>query len=147
MSGLGGRLRTPWHLWLVGVVALLWNGMGCLDYSMTQIQGDVWLANMDPTELQMAYFHATPAWTDAAWAILVWGGLLGAVLLLVRRKWALHAFIASFLGWAAGAVYTFGLSNGIEAMGGWWPMLVVKGAICGFFVWYAWSMGKRGVLR
>ncbi|WP_426041975.1 hypothetical protein [Brevundimonas sp. TWP2-3-4b1] len=66
MTGMGGRLRTPWHLWLVGVVALLWNGLGCLDYTMTQVQGDAWLANMDPTELQMAYFHGMPAWTDAA---------------------------------------------------------------------------------
>ena len=146
MSGMGGRPRTPWHLWLVGVVALLWNGLGCLDYTMTQLQGDAWLANMDPTELQMAYFHAMPSWTDAAWAIAVWGGLLGGILLLVRRKWALHAFAASFLGWAAGAVYTFALSNGMEAMGGWWPMLVVKGVICAFFVWYASIMGKRGVL-
>ena len=84
---------------------------------MTQTQGDAWLANMDPTELQMAWFHAMPAWTDAAWAIGVWGGLLGAILLLLRRKWALQAFVASFLGWATGAVYTFGLSNGMEAMG------------------------------
>lgn len=144
---MGERLRTPWHLWLVGVVALLWNGMGCLDYTMTQVQGDAWLANMDPSEVQLAYFHGMPAWTDAAWAILVWGGLLGGVLLLARRKWALHAFAASFVGWAAGAVYAFGLSNGMEAMGGWWPMLVVKGGICAVFVWYAWTMGQRGVLR
>lgn len=144
---MGGRLRTPWHLWLVGVVALLWNGLGCLDYTMTQVQGDAWLANMDPTELQMAYFHGMPAWTDAAWAIGVWGGLLGGLLLLLRRKWALHAFVASFLGWAAGAVYTFGLSNGMEAMGPWWPMLLAKGAICVVFVWYALSMGRKGVLR
>ena len=139
--------RTTWHLWVVGGVALLWNGLNCLDYTMTQTQGDAWLANMEPSALQLAYFHAMPAWTDAAWAIGVWGGLLGAALLLLRRKWALHAFVASFLGWAAGAVYTFVLSNGMEAMGGWWPMLVLKGGICLFFVWYARMMGQKGVLR
>lgn len=21
--------RTPWHLWVVGVIAVLWNGFGC----------------------------------------------------------------------------------------------------------------------
>ena len=141
--------RTPaaWHLWVVGAVALLWNGLGCFDYVMTQAQGDAWLANMDPSALQMAYFHAMPAWTDAAWAIGVWGGLLGAILLLLQRRWALHAFVGSFLGWAVGAVYTFGLSNGMEAMGPWWPMLVAKGGICAFFVWYAWIAGRKGVLR
>ena len=143
----GASRATPWHLWVVGVVALLWNALGCLDYTMTQIQGDAWLANMDPTELQMAWFHGMPAWYDAAWAIGVWGGLLGALLLLLRRRWAMPAFLASLLGWAAGAVYTFGLSNGMEAMGPWWPMLVVKGGVCAFFVWYARIMGKKGVLQ
>lgn len=146
MSGIGER-RTAWHLWVVGIVALVWNGLGCFDYTMTQVQGDAWLANMDPTEVQMAWFHAMPAWTDAAWAIGVWGGLLGGLLLLLRRRWATAVFAASFLGWLAGAVYAFGLSNGMEAMGPWWPMLVAKGAICVFFVWYAWTMGRKAVLR
>lgn len=139
--------RTPWHLWLVGVIALLWNGFGCFDYTMTQTQGDAWLTSMGMTQAQMDYFHAMPAWTHAAWAIGVWGGLIGAGLLLLRRKWALHAFVVSFLGWAAGAVYAFALSNGIEAMGPYWPMQIVIGAACVFFIWYAWTMSKKGVLR
>ena len=121
--------------------------MGSFDYTMTQTEGDAWLAHMEPSALQMAYFHGMPAWTDGVWAIGVWGGLLGAILLLLRREWAVHAFGASFLGWAAGAVYTFGLSNGMEAMGPWWPMLIVKGVICACFVWYARMAGQKGVLR
>ena len=141
------RVGAPWHLWGVGIVALLWNGLGCFDYVMTQVQGDAWLANMDPTELQMAWFHGMPAWTDAAWATFVFGGVLGAILLLARRKWALHALVVSFLGWAAGAIYAVGLSNGIEAMGPWWPMLIVKGGACAFFVWYAWMSARKAILR
>ncbi|MGZ9099805.1 MAG: hypothetical protein ACXW3O_08895 [Brevundimonas sp.] len=147
MSGVINPVRTPWHLWAVGIAALLWNGLGAFDYAMTQIQGDAWLARMDPTETQLAWFHAMPAWTDAAWAIFVWGGVLGAVLLMVRRKLAMPVFVVSFLGWAAGAVYTFGLSNGMDVMGPWWPVLVVKGATAAFFIWYAWTMSKTGVLR
>ena len=140
-------LRPPWHLWVVGVVALLWNAFGCVDYTMTQLQGDVWLDQFGMTEVQIAYFHTMPAWTFAAWAIGVWGGALGAVLLLLRRKWALHAFVASFLGWLAGVIYAFGMSNGLEVMGNVWPMQIVIGAACLFFIWYAWMMSKRGVLR
>lgn len=139
--------KTPWHLWVVGLLGIPWNGFGCVDYTMTQLQGDAWLKSMNMTEAQMAYFHAMPAWTHAAWAIGVWGGLLGAILLLLRRKWALPVFILSFLGWAAGAIYAFVLSDGLEAMGSMWPMQVVIGAACLFFIWYAWTMSKRGVLR
>ena len=139
--------RTPWHLWVVGVLAAMWNGFGCFDYVMTQTRRDEWFVQMGMTEAQLTYFNAMPAWTHAAWAIGVWGGLLGALLLLLRRKWATPVFVVSFLGWLAGAVYAFALSDGIEAMGPMWPMQIVIGAACIFFIWYAWTMGKKGVLR
>ena len=142
-----GGARTPWHLWVVGVVAALWNGFGCFDYVMTQTRRDEWFAQMGMTEAQLTYFNAMPAWTHAAWAIGVWGGLLGGLLLLLRRKWATPVFGVSFLGWLAGAIYAFALSDGIEAMGPMWPMQIVIGGACVFFVWYAWTMGKAGVLR
>ena len=145
-AGIGG-VRTPWHLWVVGVVTALWNGFGCLDYVMTQTNRDQWFAQMDITEAQLAYFNAMPAWTHAAWAIGVWGGLLGAILLLLRKKLALPVFVVSFLGWLAGAIYAFALSDGMEAMGSMWPMQIVIGGACVFFIWYAWMMGNKGVLR
>jgi len=147
VSLFGETVRTPWHLWVVGVVAVLWNGFGCFDFTMTYTQGDAWLTSMGMTEAQMAYFDAMPAWTHVAWAVGVWGGLLGGLMLLLRRGLATPVFIVSFLGWAAGAVYAFALSNGMEAMGAHWPMQIVIGAVCVFFIWYAWTMGKRGVLR
>ena len=138
---------TPWHLWAVGGVSLLWNGFGCFDYTMTQTRRDEWFAQMGMTPAQLDYFNAMPAWTHAAWAIGVWGGLLGAILLLLRKKLATPVFVVSFLGWLAGAVYAFALSDGMEAMGSMWPMQVVIGAACLFFIWYAWTMSKKGVLR
>lgn len=140
-------VKTPWHLWVVGVLALLWNSFGCVDYTMTQTRQDEWFAQMGMTAAQLEYFNAMPAWTHAAWAIGVWGGALGAILLLLRRKWAMPVFVVSFLGWLAGAVYAFGMSDGMEAMGPMWPMQIVIGGACVFFIWYAWMMSKKGVLR
>ena len=147
MSGLGQTVRTPWHLWVVGVLALLWNSFGCVDYFMTQTRMDEWFAQMGMTAAQVDYFKAMPMWTHGAWAIGVWGGALGAILLLLRRKLALPVFLASFLGWLAGAIYAFALSDGMQAMGSMWPMQVVIGAACLFFIWYARMMSKKGVLR
>ena len=139
--------RTPWHLWVVGAIAVLWNGFGCFDYTMTQTNREDWFAQMGMTAAQLEYFNAMPAWTHAAWAIGVWGGLLGGLLLLLRRKWATPAFVASFLGWLAGTYYAFIMSDGSVVMAQHVPMQIFIGAACVFFIWYAWTMAKKGVLR
>lgn len=139
---------TPWHLWAVGIVGLLWNGYGCVDYTMTQLQGDAWLQSMKMTEAQIAYFNAMPAWTHGAWAIGVWGGLLGSVLLLLRMKWAFHLFVASLLGLVGSLIYQYGMSNGMEVGGT--SSVVMYGVIlaaCLFFIWYSRMMSQKRVLR
>lgn len=140
--------KTPWHLWVVGGVSLLWNGYGAYDYLMTQTGGEEYLRSYGMTDEQISYFSTMPAWSMATWAIGVWGAVLGSVLLLLRSKWALHAFIVSFAGFLGGLVYQFLLSNAAALMG---PMAAVMstviGVACVFFIWYAWTMSKRGVLR
>ena len=36
--GPGVRPKTPKHLWIVGILALLWNFMGAFDYLATQLK-------------------------------------------------------------------------------------------------------------
>lgn len=144
----GGRAgRTPWHLWVVGGLSLLWNGFGAYDYTMTNLQGDPYLLSMGMTQAQLAYFHEMPAWMTADWAIGVWGGLLGSVLLLLRRRWAVHAFVVSLLAVAMSLVFTFFLSRGAELMAEHMPMQIVVLVIALFLTSYAWTMAKRGLLR
>lgn len=80
-------VKTPWHLWAIAVVAVFWNGFGGYDYVMTQTGNAAYLAQF--TAEQRAYFDSYPMWMEAVWAIGVWGGVLGAVLLLLRNKLAL----------------------------------------------------------
>lgn len=138
---------TPWHLWVAGLVGLLWNGFGCYDYYMSNTAGDAYLKGMGMTEPQMAYFHAMPPWTTAVWAIGVWGGLLGAILLLLKRKWAFPVFVASLAAYVVSLIYTYGMSDGAAVMGD--QMYVMNAVIfagCAFFVWYSRRMAQRGVL-
>ncbi|MGE0581589.1 MAG: hypothetical protein AB7P31_05615 [Steroidobacteraceae bacterium] len=107
--------RTPWHLWAVGIVALLWMGMGALDYVMTQTRNASYLSAFTPAQLD--YFYGFPAWVVAAWAIGVWGGVLGAILLLLRRRLALWAFAASLAATVLATFHNYVLSNGLEVVG------------------------------
>lgn len=134
---------TPWHFWVVAVVSLLWNGFGGFDYTMSHVQGEPYYRQMGMTDAQIAYMDTYPTWMHAVWAIGVWGSVLGAVLLLLRSKWAFHAFAVSILGAIGNVLYS--AMNPSPEMGLAMPVVIV--AICGFFIWYAWTMTKRGVLR
>lgn len=139
--------KTPWHLWLVGVISLLWNGFGATDFAMTVTMGEEWLRMMKMTEAQIAYLDTYPAWMYVVWFAGTWGAIIGSVLLLFRSRWAVTAFIVSLIGFLLSLVYAYLLSDASEVMGG---MEVMNGVIlagCLFFLWYAWTMRKRGVLR
>ena len=139
--------RTPVHLWIVGLLAVLWNGFGCFDYLMTQTANADYLAMF--SEEARAYFESYPAWMEGAWAVGVWGGLIGSLLLLARSRWAVVAFGLSLLGLAAGTTYQYVLSSPPAEMStpGMIAMNVAIWVVCiGLFV-YAREMRRKGVLR
>jgi len=106
---------TPWHLWVVGVVALLWNSAGAMDYFMTQTRNEAYMSAFTPEQLE--FFYGIPSWAVATWAIAVWGSVLGAVLLLLRRRYAVWVFLASLVAMTLTAFQNYVLSNGMEIMG------------------------------
>jgi hypothetical protein len=139
--------RTPAHLWIVGILSLLWNCFGCYDYTMTNLHNAAYLAKY-PAD-QLAYWQSLPGWLTAFWALGVWGGLAGSVLLLLRSRYAVHAFAVSVLG----IVVSFGyqmfatvmpasMKQGAMAMMPW--VIFVIGVV---LLWYAMRESKSGVLR
>ena len=141
------RISTPVHLWIVGVIALLWNAFGCLDYVMTQTRNADYLA-MFSAEMR-AYFDSFPVWMEAAWALGVWGALLGSLLLLLRSRWAVTAFALSLAGLALSTVYQFVLTTPPADMmsAGMLAMNALIWAIAIFLLVYAMRQRRAGVLR
>lgn len=138
-------MPTPRHLWIVGVVGLLWNLGGVYDYLMTQTENEAYMAKFTPEQLD--YFYGFPVWVTAAWAIAVWGGVLGAVLLLMRRKLAAPVLLVSWVAMILTTINTIG-SNGFEVMGGAGPMAFTAAifVIAGALWLYARAMAARNVL-
>jgi hypothetical protein len=134
--------KAPWHFWLVAIVGLLWNGFGGYDYTMSHLQGEAYYRQMGMTEDVIAFMAAYPSWMHAVWAIGVWGSVVGAVLLILRSKWAFHAFAVSILGALGNFAYTLANPGPMDVV---MPLVII--VICAFFIWYAWTMTKRGLLR
>lgn len=140
--------RTPWHVWAVGGVGLLWNGFGGFDYVMSQMRGVAYLREMGMTQPQIDHFLAMPAWMEAVWAVGVWGAVLGAVLLLARSRWALPVFGASLAAFVVSLIYAYLLTNGAEIMGPQTAFMngVILVSLIGFLAYSRWAT-KRGWLR
>lgn len=140
--------KTPWHLWVVGVVSLLWNSMGALDFTMTQMKNEAYLKALTPE--QLTYLYGVPLWVVLAWGVGTWGSLIGSGLLLARCGLALHFFVASFIGMILTFTYNYVLSDYLKIMGGGPGPLIFSGVIAlvgVLLLVYAKAQRKRGVLR
>jgi hypothetical protein len=136
---------TPWHLWVVGILGALWDSVGAFDYIMTETRNESYMSQFTPEQLE--FFYGFPAWVVAFWAIAVWGGLLGTVLLLLRKRWAVPVLLVSLLSMVVTSIHNFVLSNGLEVTGG--VGLAFSGLIflIAIGLWlYGRAMAQRGVL-
>lgn len=136
---------TPWHLWVVGIVALLWNAVGAYDYLMTQTENASYMENFAAEQLE--FFYGLPSWVVFFWAIAVWGSVLGSVLLLLRKGWAVEVFLLSLVSMVITALHNFLLANGFEIMGTGGVIFSFVIFIVSLLLWlYAKKMRASGVI-
>jgi hypothetical protein len=146
------RPATPVHLWIVGILAVLWNAFGCYDYFMTRTQGADYIHAMMPTvdaSAMMDYINGFPIWASIGWGLGVWGGLLGSILLMMRNRMALTVLGLSLAGALVGLGYQLAAPPAIAGMhdgpNAYMPYVIIAVALG--LVLYARAMIVRGVLR
>ena len=141
-------LKTPWHLWLIGVIAVLFNAIGVFDFVMSMAQGAEYQASAGMTPEQIAHYQDMPSWMIPVWAVGVFGAFLASILLLLRRKLAFPVFVISLVAFFISLAYTYILTNGGAVMGQ--DMAIASTVIAAlllFFIWYSRRMSKRGILQ
>lgn len=102
-------MKTPWHIWVVGLVTLLWHAGGAYGYLSAKLQPEAYLLAV-PEDLRTplaAYMAAMPIWATATWALGVWGAVLGSLLILFRSRLAVPAFAVALFGLIATSAYTY----------------------------------------
>ena len=84
----------------------------------------------------------------AFWAIGVFGGVIGCLLLLLKNRLAFHALLASAIGAIVSNLGGLFLLGGMEVMGetGGLGFTVVPIILGAFLAYYARAMRKKGVL-
>jgi len=122
-----------WSFWVIGAVALVWNLMSVMNFIM-QMNPET-LANMP--ESYRAIVEARPAWATGAFAIAVFGGALGCLLLLLRKSAAYYVFIASLLGVIVQVTPTLGQVSATIGVG-------VSVLVAVFLIWYSKHTKSKG---
>jgi hypothetical protein len=135
--------KAPWHLWVLGGLALLWYVSGAATIQLAQLGQ---LPGIDAGEA--AYYAAKPAWKVALAAVTTYGSVLASLLLLMRRKASVALFglmlaaivLGTAIELADGTSRAYANSAAAIAT-------AVIAAIAVFMVWYAQALRRRGLLR
>ncbi|MCH7834473.1 MAG: hypothetical protein IH911_05290 [Proteobacteria bacterium] len=130
--------RVHWSFWAIGAVALIWNAMGVMNFFM-QMNADT-LASFP--ESQRAIIEGRPTWATAGFAIAVFGGALGCLLLLLRKSAAFYLFVASLLGVIVTVTHTIGVASSTIDFSPFEILMAL--VVAAFLIWYSKQAGNKG---
>jgi len=129
--------KTPKWFWVLVVIFLLWNIMGVLSFFGHTFITEEALAKL--SENERALYGEYSTWTTIIFAIATFGGLIGSIGLILKRKWAKAFFIISFLAivpqmthnvFFTKSIDVYGLGQAITM-----PVLLVL--IGAFLIWFS----------
>lgn len=125
------------------IASLLFMGLGCVMY-LTHVLADPDSLTLD----QRSAYLAEPIWVTAAYAVAVWVGLTGTVLLVMKRKlaeWLLLIALVAVLVWLAGLIVVAPLRENMSAND--LLVAIVVTALTWTIYWFARHSRQRGWLR
>ena len=138
---------TPTSFWVLAGLFLIWNLLGVFHY-LTSVNATVEsLVAQGMTIKQAEIFNSTPSYHYAVFALGVWSGLLGAILLLLRKAWAAPVFLFS----AVMVIVAFVLDavgGNLSALGSSYLGIMTFTTMLALFeAWYSRRMKVHGILR
>jgi hypothetical protein len=137
---------VPVWFWAMSGVGLAWNTYGVMQYlSAVQATPERLIAGGMTAE-QAAIMTGYPGWMTMAFAVGVFGGLVGCLLLLMRRGTALPVFGLSLAGYVA--LYFGDIIHGVFAAMGMAQVIVLSVVVliaAGLF-WTARHAKTSGIL-
>ena len=133
--------KPPMWFWITAGIGLLWNAIGVFAYIAQATASEAYMSQL--TEAGQAWVEAYPAWATGVFAVAVFSGIIGCILLLLRKPVAKILLIVSLAAALIQIFYNFAISNGLEVFGASalvTPILVVL--VGAYLIWLA-SRGIR----
>jgi len=122
-------IKPHWSFWVICAVTLIWNGMGSVNFFM-QMNPET-LAKYP--EAAKSLISTRPLWATTAFALAVFGGLVGDILLILRKAKVYYLFMASLLGVVVTNIHTIQASSDMNI----WVGSLMSFVVSAFLIWYA----------
>lgn len=141
------KAKLPTWFWIVAVLGLAWNIFGVVQFLSTFNGTLESLMRNGLTSEQAKLYLSLPSWMTAAFAIGVFGGVIGNILLLIRKKISVSVFLLSLAGYIV--LYIGDITQGVFKVFG-TPQVVILTSvvlIAAGLLWLSRSFTKSGHLN
>lgn len=136
------RIRPPVWFRIVAIVLVLWGIVGVFAFHASFLESV--RATMDAYDRKL--YDAWPVWYAPVYGVAVWTGLIGSVLLALRRRVARPFFVVSLVavvvmfGWTFVATDLIAVKGVVTATA--FPIAIAL--TCVFQIWLAGYAERRG---
>ena len=133
-----------WSFWAIGTIMLIWNVMGAMNF--------LWQFNADANSLaslpetHRAIIIDRPLWATGGFAIGVFIGALGCLLLLLKKSAAYYLFIISLLGMIVTMIHTVGIASSTIDFSPFeiFIFILMPLVVAVFLIWYSTLAKSKG---
>ncbi len=135
--------KPPIWFWIVSVIALVWNALGVHGYISQAYELSAYTDAY--TKDQLEVMSTLPAWYTALFAIAVFSGAIGCILLLLRKRAAKLLLILSFIAATIQMVYFLFIADlkGVDfSANEIMAYMIIVFAL--FLVWFSSHSAKKG---
>jgi len=142
---MAGQTKPPVRFWIIGILALLWNGMGLGAYFQQFMMSAESFAALRPEQQELLV--GQPFWLTGAFATAVFAGFVGSLALLLRKRIAARLFLLSMIAvfiQFGGLFLAFGYADALT--GGEWIMPVMVPIIAVGLYLFARKAEQDGIL-
>ena len=140
---MNDSIKIPTWFIVVAALAVVWDAMGVWAYISTMTLSAEGLAAMPQAQQQI--HNATPAWANGAFAIAVFGGLIGSILLLLKKALAYPVLIISLIAILVQMYNAYFIMDSFAVFGpGGMVMPIMVIVIAILLVWLAKSSKAKG---
>lgn len=140
-------MNTKNVLLIVGLLGLAWNIFGTYQFIVSVNATSESLIAIGMSEAQAMVMTKHPLWMTVSFAIGVFGGLIGSILLLLKKAISEKIFLVSLFGYIV--LYIGDITEGIfEAIGKSQVIILTTVVIIAFGLWFfARAYRRKGILN